>query len=358
MLQIPIREWTVISMSAIDSDLQLEIMHLKTFFNTDDGIAYAVNGVDLRIHRGETLGIVGESGCGKSVTALSIMQLLPSASGYIADGKILLHRKDGHIVDIAQLNPHGAELRSIRGNDIAMIFQEPMRSLSPVYTIGNQITEAIRLHQKLDKSEARHLAVEMLDKVGIANPSTRIDEYPHQMSGGMRQRVMIAMALSCKPRLLIADEPSTSLDVTIQAQILELMSQLQEEFNMALMMITHDLGVIAEIADRVAVMYLGRVVETAPVVELFYNPRHPYTHALLQSIPTRTRRDAGRRRRLKTIEGTVPDALALPPGCAFASRCPFVQRVCLDHVPPLEEVGFDHSAACIFASELELTGVG
>ena len=255
-------------------DVLIEIKNLKTHFHTDRGVVRAVDGVDLVIRRNRTLGIVGESGCGKSIMALSIMGLVPSPPAKIT-GEILYHRKDGTVVDLAKLDPKGKEIRSIRGAEIAMIFQEPMTSLNPVYTIGNQIIEAVRLHQNVDKKEARNRAIEMLRLVGIPAPERRVDEYPHQLSGGMRQRAMIAMALSCNPSLLIADEPTTALDVTIQAQILELMQKLQEEFEMAIMMITHDLGVVAGMADEVAVMYLGQVVEYSSVRNVFQVPSSP-----------------------------------------------------------------------------------
>ena len=336
----------------------LQIENLHTRFLTYDGVVHAVNGVDLSVNARETLGVVGESGSGKSVTALSVMRLLPHPRGRIVRGAIRFRREEGGMIDLARLKHHGREMRTIRGNDIAMIFQDPMSSLSPVYTIGNQIIEAIMLHQELDKKAARVLAIEMLDRVGIANPELRVDEYPHQLSGGMRQRAMIAMALSCRPRILIADEPTTALDVTIQAQILELMKELQQEYRMALVMITHDLGVIADIADRIVVMYLGKVVEQADVDELFYQPRHPYTQALLKSIPSGTVQGAARRRRLQTIDGVVPDSFTLPEGCAFADRCPYVQERCREEIPELETIAGDHLAACHFARELELAGVG
>ncbi|GAI88911.1 unnamed protein product, partial [marine sediment metagenome] len=252
----------------------------------DDGIVKAVDGVNLKIHRGETLGVVGESGCGKSVTALSIMRLIPAPPGRITRGKILYGENKEKSVDLIRLDSRESKMRNIRGGEIAMIFQEPMISLNPVYTIGNQIIESIMIHQKVTKKEAKEHAIKMLDRVGISDPAQRVDDYPHQLSGGMRQRAMIAMALSCNPSLLIADEPTTALDVTVQAQVLELMKELQQEFGMAIMIITHDLGVIAETSDNVAVMYLGKIMEYASAHDLFHHPMHPYLQALLKSIPS------------------------------------------------------------------------
>jgi oligopeptide/dipeptide ABC transporter ATP-binding protein len=301
----------------------LKVENLQTHFFTEDGVVKAVDGVDLDIKPGETLGVVGESGCGKSVTALSIMRLV-SRPGRIVGGRILFNGRD-----LASLSEE--EMRRIRGNEIAMIFQEPMTSLNPVYTVGDQIAEAIMLHKGKSKREAMDMAVDLLRKVGIPLPERRVHEYPHQMSGGMRQRVMIAMALSCNPKLLIADEPTTALDVTIQAQILELMKQLRDDYGMAIMIITHDLGVVAEMADRVVVMYAGKVVEEAPVNALFRQPLHPYTEGLLTSIP---RLDQARGR-LHVIPGTVPNPLNLPKGCRFSTRCPYVQPECLAAEPEL-----------------------
>jgi oligopeptide/dipeptide ABC transporter ATP-binding protein len=304
-------------------------------------VVRAVDGVSFSIERQKTLGVVGESGCGKSVTGLSIMGLVPMPPGKIVEGKILYHR-NGKIVDITKLNPKGREIRSIRGNEIAMIFQEPMTSLNPVYTIGNQIMEAIILHQKVNKKEARERAIEMLTEVGIPLPEQRVDEYPHQLSGGMRQRAMIAMALSCNPSLLIADEPTTALDVTIQAQILELMKKLQEEFRMAIMMITHNLGVVAETSDNVVVMYMGKVVEQSDVRRVFHDPKHPYTQGLMKSIPSL----AKRKERLEPIKGVVPDPYDLPPGCVFNPRCPYAQEICMKEEPSFFEVEGGHWAKC------------
>ncbi len=319
----------------------LRVENLKTYFDTDDGLIRAVDGVSFAVPRGGTLGVVGESGCGKSVTALSIMQLLPYPKGRIVDGRIPYYRRAGQVVDITTLAPQSPEMRAIRGNEIAMIFQEPMSSLNPVFTVGEQIIEAIVLHQGLDRAAARQRAVEMLAKVGISNPGQRVDEYPHQFSGGMRQRAMIAMGLSCDPHLLIADEPTTALDVTIEAQILSLIKDLQAELGMSLMIITHDLGVIGETADQVIVMYLGKIVERASTVQIFYEPRHPYTRGLLASIP-----QIGRKQRLTPIEGSVPSMHRLPAGCRFAPRCPHAMDVCRAEEPPVFRVGDEHEAAC------------
>jgi len=322
--------------------LLIKVKGLKTYFYTEDGVGRAVDGVDFTIEREKTLGMVGESGCGKSVTALSIMRLIPTPPGRIEAGEILYHR-DGDIIDLTKLDPKGTEMRSIRGNEIAMIFQEPMTSLNPVYTIGKQIMEAIILHQRLSKKEARKEAIEMLHAVGIPSPERTIDEYPHQHSGGMRQRAMIAMALSCNPSLLIADEPTTALDVTIQAQVLELMNNLRTEFKTAILFITHDLGVIANMVDDVVVMYLGKIVEGAPVRDIFHDPKHPYTHGLMNSIPSLT---STRKKRLTPIEGIVPDSFEIPQGCGFEPRCPHVMEICRNQIPRLKEVAPGHLAAC------------
>ena len=305
----------------------LEVEDLHTVFHTDDGEVKAVNGVSFEVRKGETLGVVGESGCGKSVTAFSIMRLIPTPPGKIVRGAIRFRGKN-----LLELNKE--EMRRLRGNEISMIFQEPMTALNPVYTVGNQIMEAIQLHQKVGKSEARNRAIEMLKQVEISSPEQRIREYPHQLSGGMRQRVMIAMALSCNPSLLIADEPTTALDVTIQAQILDLLKKLQEEMGMAIILITHDLGVVAQVADRVAVMYAGKVVEYGGVKELFHSPRHPYSIGLLESIP----RMNERKKKLSVIPGTVPPPTAFPPGCAFHPRCPFIEERCRSEIPEIEQV--------------------
>jgi len=297
----------------------VRVKDLKTYFRTLDGIVRAVDGVSLEVKPGETLGLVGESGCGKSVTAFSILRLLPKTSR-IVEGEIYFDRGEGgQLIDLTTVDPNGELIRSIRGNEIAMIFQEPLTSLSPVHTVGSQIAETVELHQDASKEEARERAIEMLEEVGIAMPQQRYDEYPHQFSGGMRQRAMIAMALSCNPALLIADEPTTALDVTIQAQILELMKALQEEFGMAILMITHNLGVIAELSDRVAVMYMGRIVESGDARTIFHRPLHPYTVGLMRSIPHLGRRIKAR---LTPIPGSVPDPYSVPSGCAFLPRCP------------------------------------
>lgn len=320
----------------------LRVKNLKTYFFTDDGVVKAVDGVNFEVYSGETLGIVGESGCGKSVTSLSILRLLDE-KGKIVDGEIVFEGKD-----LTKLSE--GEMRDIRGNDIAMIFQEPMVALNPVYTIGDQIMEAIILHQKVSKDEARKIAIDMLRKVGIPEPEKRVDEYPHELSGGMRQRAMIAMALSCHPKLLIADEPTTALDVTIQAQILELMKQLQRDLGMSIIMITHDLGVIAEVSDRVAVMYAGKMVEYTDVKRLFKNPKHPYTWALLNAIP---RMDI-EQERLFSIPGVVPDALHFPSGCKFHNRCEFATEKCKIEEPELVEIEEGHFAACWNIDKLEI----
>jgi peptide/nickel transport system ATP-binding protein/oligopeptide transport system ATP-binding protein len=319
----------------------IEVRGLKTYFYTEDGIVRAVDGVDYVIEQEKTLGVVGESGCGKSVTALSIMGLVQIPPGKIEAGEILFHR-DGQVMDLTKLNPKGRAMRAIRGNEIAMIFQEPMTSLNPVYTIGNQIMEAIILHQKLNKKNAKKKAIEMLRAVGIPLPEQRVDEYPHQLSGGMRQRAMIAMAMSCNPSLLIADEPTTALDVTIQAQVLELMNALRAEFHASIQFITHDLGVIAGMADDVAVMYLGRIVEASNVREVFHNAKHPYTQGLMHSIPSL----AARKERLEPIKGVVPDPFEVPPGCGFEPRCPHAMEICKTKMPDLKEVAPGHTTAC------------
>ncbi len=319
----------------------IEVNGLKTYFYTEDGVVRAVDGVDFQIEQEKTLGVVGESGCGKSVTALSIMGLVQSPPGKIEAGQILFHQ-DGKVTDLTKLNPKGKEYRAIRGDQIAMIFQEPMTSLNPVYTIGNQIMEAIILHQHVDKKQAREKAIEMLRAVGIPVPEQRVDEYPHQLSGGMRQRAMIAMALSCNPSLLIADEPTTALDVTIQAQVLDLMNDLRKEFNTSIQFITHDLGVIADMADDVVVMYLGKVVEKAEVHELYHNPKHPYTQGLMNSIPSL----ASKKDRLTPIKGVVPDPFDIPAGCGFEPRCPHAMDICKTKRPELKEVAPGHTTAC------------
>ncbi len=329
-------------MATQDSYL-LQIKELKTYFDTLDGEVRAVDGVSFAIAPGKTLGLVGESGCGKSVTAASILRLLPKRTSRIVDGEILFQRTGGDVVDMARLNPDGAMIRSIRGNEISMIFQEPLTSFSPVYTIGAQIAETVALHQQVNKQEARRRTIRLLDQVGIPNAEQRFDEYPHHFSGGMRQRAMIAMALSCNPRLLIADEPTTALDVTIQAQILELLKSLQQEFGMAILIITHDLGVIAEMADEVSVMYMGKIVESGDVRTIFRRPLHPYTVGLMRSIP---RLGSHTKERLTPIPGSVPDSLTILPGCAFAPRCPAPNRgICYEPVD-LVEIEPGHRVRC------------
>jgi len=323
-----------------ESENLLEIENLKSYFYTDDGVVKAVDGVHFAIDKRKVLGVVGESGCGKTVTALSILQLIPRP-GRIVDGSIMYYSDDSPSIDITSLKPDSQQMVEIRGNNIAMVFQEPMTSLTPVYTIGHQIIEAIRLHQKVGKEEARQRAIEMLIKVGIPDPKQRIDEYPFRLSGGMRQRALIAMALSCNPSLLIADEPTTALDVTVQAQILRLMKRLQENMDMSIMFITHDLGVIADIAEDVVVMYLGKIVERGTAHDVFHESSHPYTQGLLNSVPR-----IDQRRRLVAIKGIVPTPFDLLPGCDFAKRCPHVMDKCVEHDPPEFEVSAGHFAKC------------
>ena len=315
----------------------LSIERLSTFFYTHRGIVMAVNGLDLEISKGETLGLVGESGCGKSVTALSIMRLIQEPPGKIVDGRILFDDRD-----LILLNRE--EMRCIRGNRIAMIFQEPMTSLNPAFQVGDQIAEVLQLHERLPRRTAWNRAVELLAKVGIPDPIQRVREYPYQMSGGMRQRVMIAMALACNPDLIIADEPTTALDVTIQAQILDLMNDLKSDFNTAILLITHDLGVVAEMSQWVGVMYAGKIVEYADVYELFRRPEHPYTLGLMASIPNMDA-PVPEDRILKTIPGTVPSLLNLPSGCAFQDRCDRAMDICKDP-PPLFDTGPAHQVRC------------
>jgi len=317
----------------------LEIRGLKTHFATEDGIVQAVDGVDISIARGETLGVVGESGCGKTVTALSVLKLIAMPPGRIVAGQILYQGRD-----LAPIST--AEMDRIRAKDIAMVFQEPMTSLNPVYTIGEQIAEVLRRHEGLSRKAALERTIEMLRLVQIPNPDKRVHDYPHQFSGGMRQRVMIAMALSCSPKLLIADEPTTALDVTIQAQILELLQEMKSRFGMAIMLITHAMGVVAETAQRVVVMYAGKVIEEAPVEALFADPKHPYTQGLIRSIP-RIDTAATRKARLEAIPGVVPSLLKPPPGCRFAARCKHAMPRCRDAVPPLLDVGGGHKVACV-----------
>lgn len=321
----------------------LDVKDLKTYFYTDDGVVKALNGVSFSVKRGKVLGVVGESGCGKSVTSLSIMRLVSPPGKIIEGSQILYHPEPGKTVDITALEPDGRDMCNLRGNEISMIFQEPMTSLTPVYTIGQQIVEAIRLHRNVDKKEARQMAIESLIKVGIPDPEQRVDEYPFQLSGGMRQRALIAMALVCRPNFLIADEPTTALDVTIQKQILRLLRELQDDMGMSIMMITHDLGVIAETSHDVVVMYLGKIVEQGPVREIFHNPSHPYTKGLLASVPV-----IGRRQRLVAIKGVVPSLYDLPKGCSFRDRCPEAMDICWEE-PPEYAVDTDHVVKCHLA---------
>ena len=314
----------------------LDVRSLSTYFFTEEGVVRAVEQVSFEIRAGEILSLVGESGCGKSVTGLSILKLIPTPPGRIVSGEILF---DGR--NLLQLEEK--EMERVRGNDISMIFQEPMTSLNPVFTIGDQIMEAITLHQGVDGTEARRRTVEMLDRVQIPSPETRIDAYPHQLSGGMRQRAMIAMALSCQPKLLIADEPTTALDVTIQAQVLRLLKEIQREMGMAVMLITHDLGVVSEIADRVAVMYAGRIFEYGPIEAIFSEMRNPYTRGLMNSIPSLMER----KKRLDAIPGQVPDPMDLPTGCKFHPRCYLMIEDCKKEEPPLFQVNGDHFSRCI-----------
>ena len=323
------------------TDSLLSVNDLRTWFYTDQGVARAVDGVSFEVRAGETLGIVGESGCGKTVTSLSILGLLPQPPAKIEDGSSI--RFDGQEL----LGLGERQMRALRGNEIAMIFQEPMSSLNPVYTVGNQISEALRLHRGMDRKAARKESVRLLGEVGIANPDQRVDEYPHQLSGGMRQRVMIAMALSCEPKLLIADEPTTALDVTIQAQILELLADLRGRHSMAVLLITHDLGVVAEVCDRVVVMYAGQVVESGDVHEIFADPRHPYTRGLLASLPSVD--NPGQR--LVSIPGTVPNPTAWPSGCRFAERCSLSTEECARPQELLALGGEGRSARCWRAAQ-------
>ena len=319
----------------------VEVTDLKTHFFTVEGIVKAVDGVSFTVKKGEVLGVVGESGCGKSVTALSILQLVP-LPGRILAGQILYYGEDGGVTDVTSYSPNAAAMRKLRGNEIAMVFQDPMTAFNPVYTIGNQVAEAIILHQDTEKNVARERTIELFDQVGISAPEQRVDDYPYQLSGGMRQRAMIAMALSCNPSLLIADEPTTALDVTIEAQILTLLRELKSGLDMSIMMITHDLGVIGEMADQVVVMYMGKIVEAADVNSIFSNPKHPYTLGLLNSIPLIT---AAERKRLYTIPGSVPNLFEIPEGCLFSPRCPYRMDECRED-PPVFEVEDGHHARC------------
>ncbi len=322
----------------------LEVRSLKTHYFLEKGVVQAVKGVSFSLENGQTLGIVGESGCGKSVTARSIMRLIKSPPGKIVDGEIVFRRQKrrAETIDIAQLDPKGPEMRSIRGGEISMIFQEPMTSLNPLYSVGRQIAEVVELHQGMSRKESMKVAIDMLHRVKIADPEERVNQYPHQLSGGMRQRVMIALALSCNPSILIADEPTTALDVTIQAQIIDLMEQLQDDFGSSIIIITHNLGVVSQMADYVAVMYFGRVVEYGTALDIFRNPQHPYTVGLLKSIPVLGQRKAT----LIPIEGIVPNATADIQGCAFADRCPHVMAKCRRHLPPPTVIEGKHQVAC------------
>lgn len=322
----------------------LKIKDLKVCFDTDDGLVKAVDGVSLDLAAGTTLALVGESGCGKSVTCLSILKLIPSPPGRIAGGEILYKGKN--LVEFSE-----TQMQQIRGNDISMIFQEPMTSLNPLFTVGDQIREVIMLHQDKGEKEARDSVIHILEKVGIPSPGIRMDDYPHQMSGGMKQRVMIAMALSCNPEILLADEPTTALDVTIQAQIIDLMKSLQNEFGMSILMVTHDLGIVADMASHVAIMYASRIAEYGSVKNIYEDPRHPYTLGLFTSIPV-----IGRRmEKLYVIPGNVPNPLAFPDGCKFWPRCLFAQDVCRELEPPLEYVNDGHSVACHFRETVNRT---
>ncbi len=330
----------------VDPETILTLDNLKTYFFLDGGTVKAVNGVSLALRRTQTLGLVGESGCGKSITAMSIMRLIKSPPGKIVDGQILLQQgKSGRseVTDIARLNPQGATMRSIRGAEIAMVFQEPMTSLNPLYTIGYQIAETVQLHQKVSYKEALGRAQEMLEKVQISDAARRVHEYPHQLSGGMRQRVMIALALSCNPAILLADEPTTALDVTVQARIIDLMRTLQQDFGSTIVMITHNLGVVSQMADHVAVMYLGKIVEYADVREAFHHPLHPYTMGLLNSVPVLGKKG---RKQLVPIKGMVPSPTENIRGCPFAPRCPYVMNICREEYPELQEVQPGHHVAC------------
>ncbi|CAI6085588.1 ABC transporter ATP-binding protein [Cohnella sp. JJ-181] len=327
----------------------LRVQDLKIRIRLDNGVMQAVDGVDFEIRQGQTLGLVGESGCGKSLTSRALIGINPKECETTGDITFMSPSESGKPVELLSLNPNGRQIRAIRGRRIAMIFQEPMTAFSPMYTIGNQIMEAILLHRTKNKKEAKKIALEMLSKVGISDQEKRFDQYPHEFSGGMRQRAMISMALSCNPELLIADEPTTALDVTIQAQVLELMKELQQEFGMAILLVTHDLGIIAEMCDEVAVMYLGKIVEQAPVKELFANPKHPYTKGLLKSMP---RLGGDRSRRLDSIEGSVPVPIDMPPMCGFYDRCKDrIDGVCNRMAVPATRIADNHTVRCFLYSE-------
>jgi len=335
----------------VSEDILLEVRDLRTHFHTDEGLVRAVDGVSFTVKRGQILALVGESGCGKSVTSYSILRLI-QPPGRIVSGSIVLHPRNGKPIDVLKLRENDDLLYHVRGGVAAMIFQEPMSALSPVHTVGDQIREAILLHRNVTKKEATRRAAEMLAKVGIPNPDVRLRQYPHELSGGMRQRVVIAMALACDPDLLIADEPTTALDVTIQAQVLGLLKKLQRETGAGVLLITHDMGVVAQTADEVAVMYLGRIVERGRVQQIFKTPRHPYTMGLLKSLPSR----AVRGQRLPSIPGSVPSVSNIPPGCPFHPRCPYALRgVCdVGSPPPLEAIEPGHDVACLRAREIQV----
>ena len=319
----------------------LKLEGLRTVFQTDSGLVKAVDGISFEMRRGQVLGLVGESGCGKTVTALSILQLIRPPKGRITDGQITYYKSDGTAVDITSLKPKSKEMRSIRGNEIAMIFQEPMAALTPVLSNGDQIKESLTLHHQISKTKAKAQAVEILDKVGISAAEKRVDEYPHEFSGGMQQRAMIAIALCCNPNLVIADEPTTALDVTIEAQILALIQELQEQNGLSVIMITHDLGVVSEVTDTVIIMYAGQIVEKASTPNIMQNAKHPYTQALLQSRPR-----IGQTERLVPIEGSVPNLTDLPEGCYFAPRCSYAEDICYQRQPPIIDLNPDQSVKC------------
>ncbi len=342
-------------MNTPNDDFLLRINDLHVEFNTVDGVVRAVRGVSFDIRPGETLGLVGESGCGKSVTSYAVLRILPHIYCRISQGEILFRRpRTGAMIDLTKVDPRGDLIREIRGNEISMIFQEPMTSFSPVHTVGNQITEAIMLHQRVDEREAYRRAEEMMTRVGIGNAAQRLLEYPHHFSGGMRQRAMIAMALACNPALLIADEPTTALDVTIQAQILDLMRELQQQFNMAMLLITHNLGVIAEMSDRVAVMYMGKIVESGTARDIFHRPKHPYTVGLLKSVPRLGRTEKGR---LAPIAGSVPDPFSVPKGCAFFPRCAAPKKPACRAEVPMVTVEPGHEVRCTLYMDQAATNV-
>lgn len=331
----------------MNKDVVISVRNLKTYFNTGVGLLKAVDGVSYEIKQGQVMGLIGESGCGKSVSSFSIVKLLPKIA-YIASGEILFRRKNGELVDLVKLNPKSKTMREIRGGEISVIFQEPMSSLSPVHSVGNQISENLIMHSGMNKKEANEYAVELLDKVGIAVPQKRIKDYPYQLSGGMCQRVMIAQAIACKPVLLIADEPTTALDVTIQAQITDLLRSLQEEYNMSILYVTHDLGVLSEVADYLSVMYLGKTIEKGKTNDILRNPKHPYTRELMRSIPKLGEREA---KRLYAIKGTVPIPIDLPDRCVFFERCNVAdQKICNGIHPEEVEVGKGHFVQCYFSN--------